>query len=372
MRPSLKTLVKVMLGGAIALAGLWYGGGYAWYWWRDGRFLETTDNAYVRADVTLVASKIAGYVVSTEVEDNQPVRAGQVLFRIDDADYRARVEQARADVETRQAALDTAKSQEQLQTSVIAQVEAEVRSASADNERTRADLDRYTQLVAREVASTQRYESAKADAAKSAAALTASQARLVAERDRVKLLASQEAGARATLDQARATLKLVEIDLANTVVRAAISGTVGNWQVRVGRYLQPGMQLLAIVPVADAYVIANYKETQLDHIRVGQRVEMEVDSYPGRTVFGRVSSLSPASGAQFALLPPDNATGNFTKVVQRIPVKIAIDHDKLAVELRPGMSVIAKVDTRGGTLNLRTKTPNNPESEDRVPKVSLR
>jgi membrane fusion protein (multidrug efflux system) len=361
-----------MCGAILVLAGLWYGGGYGWYWWRDGRFLETTDNAYVRADVTLVASKIAGYVVSMEVEDNQPVQVGQVLFRIDDADYRARVEQARADVENRRAALDTAKSQEQLQTSVIAQVEAEVRSASADNERTRADLDRYTQLAAREVASTQRYESARADAAKSTAALTASQARLVAERDRVKLLASQEAGARAILDQARATLKLVEIDLANTVVRAPISGTVGNWQVRVGRYLQPGMQLLAIVPIADAYVVANYKETQLDHIKVGQRVEMEVDSYPGRTVFGRVSSLSPASGAQFALLPPDNATGNFTKVVQRIPVKITIDHNKLAGELRPGMSVIAKVDTRGGTLNLRTKTPNNPAGEDRVPKVSLR
>ena len=152
--------------------------------------------------------------------------------------------------------------------------------------------------------------------------VASAKAKLTAEHDRVHLLEAQEAGALAALNQAQAMLKLAEIDLANTVVRAAISGTVGNWQVRVGRYMQPGMQLLAIVPLADAYVVANYKETQLDHMQVGQRVDMEVDSYPGRTFTGRVSSLSPASGAQFALLPPDNATGNFTKVVQRIPVKI--------------------------------------------------
>jgi membrane fusion protein (multidrug efflux system) len=160
---------------------------------------------------------------------------------------------------------------------------------------------------------------------------------------------AQQAAAQAALQQAQAALKLAEIDLANTVVRAAISGVVGNRQARVGRYVQPGVQLLAIVPLEDAYVVANFKETQLDRMRVGQRVEMEVDSYPGRTVSGRVNSLSPASGAQFALLPPDNATGNFTKVVQRIPVKIVIDPGSpLAGDLRPGMSVIARVDTRNG------------------------
>ena len=323
------------------------GGNYGWHWWTEGRFQEVTDNAYVRADVTLVAARIAGYVASVEVEDNQPVTAGQVLFRIDDADYKARVDQAHAEVEARRAALDVAKTQQQLQCSIIAQMEAEVRSSTADSERTKTDFDRYTQLASREAASVQRLDSARSDATKAAAALASAEAKLTAEHNRVHLLEAQEAGALAALNQAQAMLTLAEIDLANTVVRAAISGTVGNWQVRVGRYIQPGMQLLAIVPLADAYVIANYKETQLGHMQVGQRVDMEVDSFPGRTFAGHVSSLSPASGAQFALLPPDNATGNFTKVVQRIPVKILVDPDGApAGELRPGMSVIARVDTR--------------------------
>jgi membrane fusion protein, multidrug efflux system len=346
-RPPLKSSARLALLSVAALAALWYGGSYGWRWWTEGRFQESTDNAYVRADVTLVASRIAGYVASVEVQDNQPVAFGQVLFRIDDVDYKARVEQARADVASRQAALDAAKTQEQLQCSLILQVEADVRSTTADSERTRADFDRYMQLAAKDVTSTQRLDSARADATKAAAALSSAKARLVAERDRVHLLEAQEAGALAAVNQARATLKLAEIDLANTEVRAAITGTVGNWQVRVGRYVQPGIQLLAIVPLADAYVVANYKETQLDRMQVGQLVEIKVDSYPGRTFTGHVASLSPASGAQFALLPPDNATGNFTKVVQRIPVKILVDGGSLlAEELRPGMSVIATVDTR--------------------------
>jgi len=350
-RPPMQKLVRACVIGAVACAALWYGGSFGWRWWTEGRFLETTDNAYVRADVTLVAPKVGGYVVSVEVDDNQPVDAGVVLFRIDDSDYRARVEQARADVAARRAALEGARSQLQLQSSLIAQAEAEGRSTAAENARAQADFDRYTQLAAKDVTSAQRVDSARADAKKAAAAVAVSQAKVVAEQDRVGVLTAQQAGAQAALEQAQATLKLAEIDLANTVVRAAIAGVAGNRQVRVGRYVQPGVQLLAIVPLAQAYVVANFKETQLDRMRVGQRVEMEVDSYPGRIVSGHVASLSPASGAQFALLPPDNATGNFTKVVQRIPVKIVVDPGgMLAGELRPGMSVIAKVDTRSAAV----------------------
>jgi membrane fusion protein, multidrug efflux system len=344
-------LVRTCVIVAVACAALWYGGSFGWHWWTEGRFLETTDNAYVRADVTLVAPKVGGYVVSVEVDDNQPVDAGQVLFRIDESDYRARVEQARADVEVKRAALEGARSQLRLQSSLIAQAEAVVRSSDAENARAQADYDRYVQLAAKDVTSAQRVDSARADAKKAAAAVAVSQAKVVAEQDRVGVLAAQQAGAQAALKQAQATLKLAEIDLANTVVHAAIAGVAGNRQVRLGRYVQPGVQLMAIVPLAEAYVVANFKETQLDRMRVGQRVEMEVDSYPGRVVSGRVESLSPASGAQFALLPPDNATGNFTKVVQRIPVKIVIDRGSaLAGELRPGMSVIAKVDTRSAAV----------------------
>jgi membrane fusion protein (multidrug efflux system) len=371
MRPPLSKLIRMAVAGTAALAVLGYGGNYGWHWWTEGRFQEATDNAYVRADVTLVAPRVAGYVASVEVEDNQPVAADQVLFRIDDADYKARVEQARAEVEVRRAALDAAKTQQELQCSLIAQVEADVRAATAETERTGTDFGRYTQLAAKEAASVQRLDSARTDATKAQATLASSKARLTAERERVHLLAAQEAGAEAALSQAKATLRLAQIDLENTVVRAAVSGTVGNWQVRIGRYVQPGVQLLAIVPLADAYVVANYKETQLDHMQIGQRVEMEVDSYPGRSVTGRIGSLSPASGAQFALLPPDNATGNFTKIVQRIPVKIWIDADSpLAGELRPGMSVIAKVDTRRAVVP--RPSPATPPLERPNAKVSGR
>ena len=273
--------------------------------------------------------------------------------------------------EARRAALHAAKTQQELQSSVIAQSEADIQAATAETERTGTDFGRYTQLAAKDAASVQKLDSARTDATKAAATLASSKARLTAERDRVHLLNAQEAGAEAALNQARAALKLAEIDLDNTVVRAAVSGVVGNWQVRIGRYVQPGMQLLAIVPLADAYVVANYKETQLDHMQVGQRVAMSVDSYPGRTVTGRIGSLSPASGAQFALLPPDNATGNFTKIVQRIPVKIWIDADSpLAGELRPGMSVIAKVDTH--SIPDATRTSPRPSFDRSNTKVSGR
>lgn len=344
-RKIVRNLVLVTLAGT----ALVYGARYGWHWWHEGRFIEKTDNAYVRADVTLLAPRIAGYIETSDVIDNQIVQKGDVLFRIDDRDYQARVDHARADVALRQAAVEGARNQQQLQRSVIAQAEAEAQSAAAEVERAQRDLDRAAQLVRTNAVSTQTFDLARSNATKATAAHAASQARIISERDRVSVLASQEAAAAAALVQSRAALALAQIDLDNAVVHAPISGIVGNLQVRVGRYVQPGTQLLAIVPVSDAYVIANFKETQVGEMRVGQSVELEIDSYPGETVTGRIDSLSPASGAQFTLLPPDNATGNFTKIVQRIPVKILIDHGRpLAGELRPGMSVIAKVDTRSG------------------------
>jgi membrane fusion protein (multidrug efflux system) len=344
-----RKIARNLVLGAVAVAALGYGAHYGWHWWTEGRFVETTDNAYVRADVTLLAPKIAGYVASVDVTDNQVVQAGQILFRIDDADFRARVDQASADILARKAAIDGARSQLQLQRSVIVQTEAEARSAVAEDERAKSDLERYAQLVKRNAVSIQSYETAHANASKATAASAAAEARIVSERNRVAVLQAQESGATAALKQAKAARALAEIDLANTIVRAPVAGVVGNLQVRVGRYVQPGTQLLALVPLADAYVVANFKETQVGHMQMGQRVSFEIDAYPGRVVTGRVDSLAPASGAQFALLPPDNATGNFTKVVQRIPIKIVIDGDNpLAGELRPGMSVIARVDTRTG------------------------
>ncbi len=349
-----RKIIRSVIFGFLAVGTAGYGAWYGWYWWTEGRFVETTDNAYVRADVTLVAPRVAGHVAVVEVVDNQAVERGHVLFRIDDRDYRARLEQARADVASRQAAVDGARNQLQLQRSVINQAEAEAQSAAAEVERSRRDLDRAGQLLRTNAVSVRNFDLARSIATKAAAAHAAALARIASERARVSVLAAQEAAAVAALAESQASLALARIDLDNTVVRAPISGTVGNLQARVGRYVQPGTQMLAIVPIAEAYVVANFKETQVGPMRIGQRVELEVDSYPGRTVTGRIDSLSPASGAQFALLPPDNATGNFTKVVQRIPVKILIDRSgPRAGELRPGMSVTARVDTRSGEAQPR-------------------
>jgi len=348
-KKSKRKIARNVVVGLLVVGALGYGGKYGWYWWTEGRFVESTDNAYVRADVTLLAPRVAGYVETVEVVDNEDVKRGQVLFSIDNRDFQARVDLARADVSARRAAIEAARSQLQLQSAVISQTEADADSAAAEVERAKRDLERAEALVRTNAVSIQSADLARSNATKAIAAARAAQARITSEKDRVSVLAAQEKGAEAALAQAEASLKLAEIDLENTVVRAPISGTVGNLQVRVGRYVQPGTQMLALVPTEDAYVVANFKETQVGEMHVGQRVELEIDSYPGHVIHGHIDSLSPASGAQFALLPPDNATGNFTKVVQRIPVKVVVDHESAhVVDLRPGMSVIAKVDTKGG------------------------
>jgi membrane fusion protein (multidrug efflux system) len=292
------------------------------------------------------------------------VRAGAVLLRIENRDYQAKVDRAQADVAAAQAAVaaDEAaianiEAQVAQQRDVIAQAEALGQSAAADAKRTQLDYSRYRSLVGQQVASRQRLEMADADYRKANASVARVHAAVAAERGKLPVLETQRKQAEAALDQARATLKaaqaalaLAQIDLDNTVLRAPIDGTVGQRMVRLGQYVEPGMPLLAVVPLQAAYVIANYKETQLSDMRPGQPAEIQVDSFPGRPLRGRVGSFSPASGSQFALLPPDNATGNFTKIVQRIPVKILIEpNNPLAGLLRPGMSVIATVDTRGGS-----------------------
>jgi membrane fusion protein (multidrug efflux system) len=314
------------------------------HWFVSGRFVEKTDNAYVQGDIAAIAPKVAGYIREVRIRDNQKVAAGEILAVIDDRDFAAAVAQADAQVEAAKAAIKSIDSNLVLQRSVIAQAEAGISTAEADLKRTQLDQQRYGALAPEGFASRQRLESVTADRQKAESALIRARAALKSEQDRIGVLEASRAQAEAQLKQAQANAELKRIDLENTVVRAPFAGTVGNKGVELGQYVKVGTQLLSLVP-NEIYVVANYKETQIARMRVGQPVELDVDAYGDSTVHGRIESLAPASGSQFALLPPENATGNFTKIVQRVPVRIAINADD-AAKLRPGLSVIAYVDTK--------------------------
>ena len=329
----------------IALA---LGAGAGWHWWTSWRFQQSTDDAYVQSDITVISPKVEGYLKEVRVEENQPVAAGQVLFVVDERDFAAKVAQAEAAVATEEASVLTYDSRMQLQRSMIEQAQAEVASAEADKVRTERDHQRYTLLAATDFASRQRLEPAEADDRKAAAALMQKRAALAAAHDQLNVLRAQRDEEKTRRQQARANLQLAKNDLDNTTIRAPIAGVAGNRAGKIGQYVKPGTPLLSLVPLPFVYVTANFKETQLTHIRPGQTAEISVDAYPDQPLQGHIDSFAPASGAQFSLLPPDNATGNFSKIVQRVPVRIVLPADgPLARLLRPGLSVTVTVDTRG-------------------------
>jgi membrane fusion protein, multidrug efflux system len=323
------------------------GVGLGWRWWTTWRFQQSTDDAYVQSDITVISPKLEGYLKEVRVGDNQPVEAGQVLFVIDDRDFAAKVAQAEAAVATQEAAVDTYESRLELQRSMIDQAKAEVTAAEAEKARAERDYQRYRQLLTSDYASRQRFETAEAESEKAAAAVAQKQAAVVAALGTLRVLRAQRDEEKAKREQARANLRLAKNDLDNTLIRAPVAGIVGNRAGRTGQYVKPGTQLLSLVPLPYVYVTANFKETQLTRMQPGQPAAISVDAYPDRTLTGRIESFAPASGAQFSLLPPDNATGNFTKVVQRVPVRIALPAgEPLAQLLRPGLSVTVTVDTR--------------------------
>ncbi|NNA89264.1 HlyD family secretion protein [Pseudomonas gessardii] len=351
---------RVLLTGAslVTLLGV---GLFAGYWWQVGRFLEETDDAYVRADWVAVSPRIAGYVAQVLVEDNQPVKAGDVLVRLDDRDFieqlrstQARLLQARAAATARQSSLHTLDARLDEQQQRIAQAEAALHSSEAEAQRARLDFLRYRDLVDQQIATRERLETASAGQAKALAAVAQARAQVARQQAQCQVLQArrQQAQARIAESQARvgeaqANLALAQNALNDTAIRAPFDGVVGQRKVRRQQYVMPGLPLLAVVPVEQAYVIANYKETQLQHMAPGQSVDIAVDSFAGQRWRGQVESIAPGSGAVFALLPPDNATGNFTKIVQRFPVKIRLVEDEAnAPAILPGMSVIATVDTR--------------------------
>src|SRR4051794_7935613 len=337
-----KSVALPFLGLALAAAA---GGG--WYWWTELRFLESTDNAYVHADLSTVGPKVAGYVATVEVAENQPARRGDVLARLDDRDLRARVDQAAATLKAKAAAVATAESQLKLQDARVREAEAALASARAQAARAQADFGRYDKLVERKNASVQALDAARAESERAAAAVVAAEAALDAAHGEVAVLEAQRDTAGAERAWAEAALELARIELDDAVIRAPADGVVGAKAVQPDDYVKVGQQLMAVVPLHRLYVEANFKETQLAGLRIGGHVRLKVDAYPDARLDGTVESLAPASGSTFSLLPPENATGNFTKIVQRVPVRIALRPDNpLADRLRPGLSVVVTADRR--------------------------
>ena len=326
----------LLIRGGIALAAL-VALGYGYHWWTDARFVQGTDDAYVGGDVTLIAAKVPGYITEVAVTDNQQVHAGDVLVRIDNRDYRAALAKAEGAVAAQQALLANLDARQNLQLATIAE---------ADTVRARDDQVRYANLVAKSAVSIQSSQKADADYKQSVANGERAKAGVLAAERQLDVIATQKQQAQAALAQAIAERDLASINLGHTELVAPVDGTIGNRRARVGAFAAGGGQLLSIVPSKGLWIDANFKEGQLAKMKPGMRATIVADVLPGKIFHGRVDSLSPATGAQFSVLPPENATGNFTKIVQRVPVRIVLDAEdaKLGV-LRPGLSVEAEIDT---------------------------
>jgi membrane fusion protein (multidrug efflux system) len=325
-----------------AIAALSYG----YHWWTDARFVQTTDDAYVGGDVTLIAAKVPGYITDVAVTDNQQVHVGDVLIRIDDRDYRAALAKAEGAVAAQEALLANLDARQNLQLATIAEAKAAAAAVNADTVRAHDDQVRYANLVAKSAVSIQSSQKADADYKQSLANGEKAKAGVLAAQRQLDVIATQKLQAQAALAQAIAERDLARINLGHTELRAPVDGTIGNRRARVGVYAGNGGQLLSIVPSKGLWIDANFKEGQLAKMKPGMRAAIVADVLPGKVFHGRIESLSPATGAQFSVLPPENATGNFTKIVQRVPVRIVLDEEdaKLGV-LRPGLSVEAEVDT---------------------------
>ncbi len=316
--------------------------------WVGNAVIQTTNDAYVRAELTRLASRVSGEVLTVAVTDFQRVKAGDLLIRIDPADYEAQVAQFEAAVAAAQAVLDNLANQIELQYATIAQAEASRLSAEALEVEAKQEQERQQSLSQTESGTRQRYEQAVASLAKAQADVRASRAVIAAQQHQLEVLQGTKKQRAADVEAAKATLASVKLKLGYTKITAPFDGVVGERQVQPGDYVNIGTNLINVVPLPKVYVIANYKETQLTHVQPGQPVEITVDSFSRERLHGRVERIAPATGAQVALLPPDNATGNFTKVVQRIPVRIQFDDNQpLLARLVPGMSVVTRIDTKG-------------------------
>lgn len=317
-------------------------------WLAHGRFIESTDNAYLKADTVIVSPKVAGRIAHVAVADNAIVRAGDVLVVIEDSDYAAQLRQAEAEVAARQAALDGIILKISQAGAQVAGAAATVKSTEASLTLQKLERERAAELAKESFATRRTLDQANAALKDWSGRLEGAAAGLDAAKASALIAEAQQQEAAASLAIAQARLDLARQNLENTKVRAPKDGIAGNLAARDGQYVNPGQRLVSVVPLTEVYVVANFKETQIGRIRSGAKVALEVDAYPGVEIEGVVDSLAPASGAEFSLLPPENATGNFTKVVQRLPVRVLVTHAPASVALLPGLSVTAAVDTRGG------------------------
>jgi membrane fusion protein (multidrug efflux system) len=321
--------------------------GASYYWWTVGRFIESTDDAFVGGDVTVIAPKVAGFISRIPVADNQEVHAGDLLLKLDDRDYRAALAKAEAAVSLQKATLKNLEATRHLQDAFVTQAQAEIAATDAEITRTHDDQIRYKNLAASGTESAQSFENADtaykqalADGEKSRAALTAAQRQL-------EVIATQRQQAQAALDAATAERDLSRLDLSYTELRAPIDGIIGNRSAQVGAYATAGSQLISLVPTHGLWIDANFKENQLAQFHPGSPATVKIDLFGRKSFRGRVVSIAPATGAQFSVLPAENATGNFTKIVQRVAVRIQLDDESaLLGQLRPGLSVMARVNTK--------------------------
>jgi membrane fusion protein (multidrug efflux system) len=339
--PKRAALLALMIFGGVGLAVLTY------EWWTVGRFVQSTDDAYVGGDVTVIAPKVAGFISQLAVTDNQQVHAGDLLLKLDDRDYRAALAKAVAAVSLQQAALSNLDATRNLQDAMVAQAQAGIAAADAEITRTHDDQARAKSLLATGVESTQDFQKADADYKTALANGDKSTAALAAAKRQLEVIATQKQQTQAALEAAIAERDLAQLNLGYTELRAPIDGVVGNRSAQVGAYATTGSQLISLVPAHGLWIDANFKENQLARMHPGSPATVKIDLLGGKSFRGHVISIAPATGAQFSVLPAENATGNFTKIVQRVAVRIQLDDEAATLgQMRPGLSVTAKVNTK--------------------------
>jgi membrane fusion protein (multidrug efflux system) len=344
-RMTLKQIVVLGLACVAALAA----SGYGYYWWTFDRFFEQTDDAYVGGDVTPIAPHISGFIAKIAVTDNQEVKAGQLLIGLDDRDVRAAADHAEAVLQQQTANLGSLRAKYALQQSTIEQASADLDAKKAQADFAKVDAERYRVLAQTNNGTQQNAQRTSAIDKQASAAVTSGQAALAAAKQQLDVLKTEIAEADAAVAQAKADLRTAQLNLSYAEIRSPIDGYVGNRAAQVGAYVNQGTYLLTIVPARGLWVDANFKEDQLERMKAGQPATIVADTLPGHVFHGRVLSLAPASGAVFSVIPPENATGNFTKIVQRVPVRIALDDGEATLgKIRPGLSITATVDTRSG------------------------
>jgi membrane fusion protein, multidrug efflux system len=334
---------------ALGVGALVIGGVSGAHWWLVGRFIESTDDAYLQADSVTIAPKVSGYIVEVYVTDNQSVPAGAPLVRLDNRQYHAVLDQLTATTAARKADIARSEADLLLQRANIAQAHAQLEGARANETYALAQIRRYEPLVSSGAETGERLAELRNAHSQAAATLEMDKAALESAERQIGSTQAQILQAHAQLEAAAASAESARLDAADTVVKSSIAGRVGDRTVRVGQYVQPGTRLMTLVPVQDIYLDANFKETQIGLMRAGQPATIHIDALSGTNLHGTVASFAPGTGSEFALLPPQNATGNFTKIVQRVPVRIHIDAGEEARKvLVPGLSVTVKVDTRSG------------------------